>query len=481
MSDHRTPKEIIGEAAHAQGKAERPLRAIDGGAEGGPAPAPDEVGDILLADRFIAEHGDDLMHVPGLDWLSWDGAVWKRCELGEQIEMAKTTARRARLDPSVDKATSKAVMQEPRVKGALRLSAVDPKVAVHPDALDRDGFLLATPGGTVDLRTGRVHEARREDLITRQTSVAVADSVGPKWAAFIERAQPDPERRIFLQTLTGMAAVAGESGRHLPIFLGEGANGKSQFVIAVGTVLGDYAHAAPMDLLISDSRRSKSQSPEIAALRGRRFVSVSETPEDGRLSSERVKALTGGEPMTGKFLYANPITFRPTHTVFLSTNHLPRVADAGPAIWDRLLLVGWPTSVPEEEQVLDLGEKLAKAEGPGILRWIVEGAVRYLRDGLQVPSDVRAATQTYRAGEDVFGAFLEERTEELPQVSVGASQLLSAYREWTKSRPSAPPLSDATLKERMAAKGFEHTKRSRRAFYIGLRLVEPDSDDGGEW
>src|SRR5690606_6184854 len=147
-------------------------------------------------------------------------------------------------------------------------------------------------------------------------------------------------------------------------------------------------------------------------------------------SVERVKLLTGGDDIAARRLYGNPITFRPTHTVFLATNHAPRVADAGPAIWDRLLLVRWPVTVPPAERVPDLGDKLAAREGPGIPRWAIDGAVRFLRDGIMVPQAVRRATDAYRAAEDVFGAFLAECTVEGPQAAVGAGNLLAAYRAW---------------------------------------------------
>lgn len=431
-------------------------------------------GDLLIADRFVAEHGEDLMFVPGIGWYAWQGGVWRPCAGDEHVERAKLTARRLIADPDVDRRTSRSAMQEPRVRGALRFARSDPAVLTHARDLDTDGYLLGTPGGTCDLRTGLVRAPVRSERISLQTSVAPADAAGPAWQRFLQRVQPDPQMRQFIQVLIGMALVAAANLRLLPIFLGTGANGKSQFIIALSRVLGDYAYAAQLSLLMLDPRRVGGATPELAALRGRRFVTVSESPEDGRLSVERVKLITGGDDITARFLHANPETFRPTHTAILSTNHAPRVADAGPAIWDRLILVRWDVIIPPSERVPDLGEKLAAAEGPGILRWAIDGAVTYLHDGLVVPQNVEHATQTYRRAEDIFGAFLDECTTEHPASSVAAGALLARYRQWSQPRPAAPQLSDATLAERLAAKGYENTRRNRRSFWIGLRL----RDDG---
>jgi putative DNA primase/helicase len=187
---------------------------------------------------------------------------------------------------------------------------------------------------------------------------------------------------------------------------------------------------------------------------------------------ERVKAITGGDAITARALYRNPVTFEPTHTVWLSTNHQPRVPDDGAAIWDRLLLIPWPVRIAEEDRVAGLAERLAAEQGPWVLRWAIDGAVDYLAGGLAVPEAIRAATAGYREREDVFAAFLAERTDAGEQATVTAGDLLRAYREWSAIRPSAPPLSDATLRERMAALGFESVRRARRSYFLGVRLVE---------
>lgn len=439
---------------------------------GGPdTGGPVEKGDLLIADRFVAERGQDYRYAPGIGWLRWDGAVWVRCDLGEQVEAVKGVARRMITQPDADARTAWAAMQEPRVKGALRLAEVDPSIATAAGMLDANPHLLATPAGTVHLGDGRLRPARRDDLLTWATSTGPADEVAPAWTAFLEQVQPDPQVREFLQRLIGSAVVGTVTDHILPVFHGAGANGKSVFTSVLSRVLGDYAHSAPVDLLLAGRRSGSSPTPEVADLRGRRLVVVSESQEDGRLAVERVKALTGGDEMVGRFLYRDLIRFRPSHTIFMVTNHRPRIEDDGHAIWRRVLLVPWTVAIPEGQQDRGLADRLAGEAAPGVLRWVIDGARQYLRGGLQIPDSIQAATSDYRSREDWFGAWLAERTVEHDAATVRAGELMADYRTWAASS-AGPALTDAAMRERLEARGFRPEKLSGRVTWIGLRLAD---------
>ena len=171
------------------------------------------------------------------------------------------------------------------------------------------------------------------------------------------------------------ASAIGAVREHiLAILYGSGANGKSTLVGALQAALGDYAHAAPVSLLVGEQRGGAT--PDLADLRGRRFVTVAETREDGELSVERVKALTGGDKINARHLYGQPFTFTPSHTPWLLTNHKPRIGDDGDAIWRRLLLVPFLVTIPKDEQDVELADRLA-LEVDGILSWVVKGALEY--------------------------------------------------------------------------------------------------------
>jgi putative DNA primase/helicase len=280
---------------------------------------------------------------------------------------------------------------------------------------------------------------------------------------------------VFVQGLAGPTALGVVRQPVHAILHGTGANAKSVLCNAIAAALDDYGASSTIDLLLQTGRSPGQATPELADLRGRRLVTVAETPEDGRLAAERVKWLTGGDPITARRLYGQPFTFQPTHSVWLQTNHLPRVPDDGHAIWRRLLLVPFDVTIPEAEQDSELGAKLA-TERAGILRWIVDGARAYLREGLNPPAAVRSATTSYREDEDVFGGFLAERTIGEEGASAQGADLLRAYTAWAE-QSGAPALSTNALADKLHARGFERKRGKTGSRWHGLRLRQESTLD----
>ena len=142
-------------------------------------------------------------------------------------------------------------------------------------------------------------------------------------------------------------------------------------------------------------------------------MSASETEQDRRLREVRVKALTGGDPVRARFMNKNFFEFIPTHTFWIAGNHKPVVVGQDPGIWRRIHLV--PFTVNLEEQlkdtlVRDFAATLAD-ELPGILAWIVNGALHWYADGLRPPAIVSAATAAYRAEMDAVGEWFDENCQ----------------------------------------------------------------------
>src|SRR5262249_26229218 len=135
---------------------------------------------------------------------------------------------------------------------------------------------------------------------------------------------------------------------------------------------------------------------DLAALVNRRFVIASETNDGNRLNEARIKALTGCDPVTARFLHGEFFTFEPVGKFWLSVNHKPIVRDDSHGFWRRLRLI-------EFRQRFTVNPALAddlKSEAPGILAWCVRGALSWQADGLQAPTVVMEATGDYERDSD---------------------------------------------------------------------------------
>jgi putative DNA primase/helicase len=407
--------------------------------------------DIGNARRFVAMHGERFRFVSTFasPWLVWDGSRWAPARLGEHVEAAKQTA-----DALLASGASARHLRESRRLGRLlamlRLAESDPAIAREAAAFDAEPWLLNVGNGTVDLRTGELREHRPQDHLTLLAGGSFEpEAPAPTWRRFLVDVLPDPELRDYLDRLLGCAVFGLPLEHILAILWGAGANGKSTLLGAVAEALGEYAHQAPASILTS-SRSSGGATPDLADLRGRRLVTVSETREDARLSIERVKAITGGDPITARYLYAQPFTFRPSHTIILQTNHRPRVADDGHAIWRRLRLVPFTETIPAERQRRELPQELA-AERDGVLSSIVAGALTYLASGLVVPESVELETSAYREAEDDLGAWLEECCELDVDVFTPSRELLASFDAWARSS-GAETLSRQMFADRLKAR-----------------------------
>jgi P4 family phage/plasmid primase-like protien len=238
----------------------------------------------------------------------------------------------------------------------------------------------------------------------------------------------------------------------LPFFWGTGANGKGVFTLVQQGLLGDadaggYALSAPDGFLMAG--RDGAHPTEIARLRGARLVVCSEQTSGKRFDESKVKRLTGGDVLTGRFMRGDFFDFTPSHLTVVLSNHLPAVREGGPSFWRRVRRIPFLNVVPEDKRVEDLHEQLLQEEGPAILGWAIQGAVEVLKHGLQDPPAVLAATEEYRISEDSLASFVRDECLTGPNYWCKISDLRARYERHCEEM-GAEPLSGKALGMRLA-------------------------------
>jgi putative DNA primase/helicase len=193
-------------------------------------------------------------------------------------------------------------------------------------------------------------------------------------------------------------------------------------------ILGDYATATKSDTFMK--RPNDTQSNDIARLRGARFVTTTETEQGKRLSESLIKQITGNDPMTARFLFGEFFTYIPTFKIFMATNHKPVIQGTDNGIWRRIKLIHFTTTIADDKQDKHLEQKLLE-EKSGILNWLIEGMLRWQREGgLKTPKVVTSANEEYREDMDVVGNFIKDRCEQKTGVTIRARELVRVYQEW---------------------------------------------------
>jgi len=444
-----------------------------------PAETPDTepLTEAGAAERFARLHGEDLRYDHRRQrWLVWQGHRWVPDVDGAVTRIALEFVRRwqhAALDLSTLEQRQAAMKlalgleRRERLASVLTLAQDLQPIAVSGEAWDADPWLIGTPTGVVDLRTGTRRPGRRDDSITMSTAVAFDPSARcDRFERFVaEVFAHDAELVGFVRRALGYS-LCGSTGEQLLFFcFGAGSNGKGTLLNTMRReVFGDYAHALAFSAIEHDPRPGAA-SNELAALVGKRLVVSSEASEGRRLDEGRIKWITGGDPIRARFLYAESFEFVPAAKFWLAANHKPIVCDDSTGFWRRIRLIPF---TQEFEIDMALAGELA-AEAAGILAWAVRGCVEWQRDGLRPPGVVTQATLEYQRESDALGAFLDEATELAPDAEVGARDLFEHYRKWA----DAQRLND---KERLTATGFGRKlaerfakqKRGTRNVYLGL-------------
>jgi putative DNA primase/helicase len=441
------------------------------------------------AERLVDRHGANLRYChPWGKWLIYDGTRWHVDDRGAVVRLAKDAARsifeEAKEAPSDAVANqlgkwASSSLSESKLRAMISLAQSEAGIPVLPDELDASPDLLNVLNGTIDLRSGKLREHRREDLITRVAPLEYdPDANALAWETFLQRVLPGEELRAFVQRAVGYSATGHTSEQCMFINHGGGANGKSTFQEALSAALGDYAMRTPTEMLLA--RRSDSVPNDVARLKGARFVSASETEEGRRLAESRIKDLTGQDTITARFMKAEWFDFAPTHKLWLSTNHKPEIRGTDAAIWRRIRLVPWTVSIPPAQQDKKLPEKL-RSELPTILAWVVRGCLQWRRKGLQAPEEVRQATGNYRSEMDVLAAFLEEYCILRSDAMAFARNLYIAYKEWCEAN-GEPVEKQRRFGMRLTERGLRRQKVGGvyRWYGIGLRHDGPGpSEDKG--
>jgi putative DNA primase/helicase len=408
-------------------------------------------------------------------WYVWSGTHWAR----ERTRLAFTWARElAREISETEKARVRYVASRAGFASAVeKFARADRTFAVTQEVWDRDHFLLGTPGGTVELRTGQLRAAQPDDRITKITKTAPAETAEcPLWQKFLLEATMGDQQLIrFLQALCGYA-LTGETREHILVFIyGPGGNGKSLFINTIASIMGDYAAVAAMETFTAP--HYDRHPTDLAMLRGARLVTAAETEEGRAWTETRIKQMTGGDPITARFMRCDFFTYMPTYQLVIVGNHQPNLKTVTEATRRRLAIVPFVHKPARPDR--ELSEKL-RAEWPGILRWMIEGCLDWQANGLERPNVVLDATESYFAEQDMFGQWLDQCCESAPTGVERKSETSAAlFYSWTRFAQAAgeEPGSRREFAERMAQRGWSGGKDRRGTrVYLGVRLRKGAAD-----
>jgi len=402
--------------------------------------------ELEVAMHVQRHHGDYLRYVAELDlpWVFWTGNRWEpnlpAVTARLIIREIQTISRQ--IHPSTDDPIEKkarerlsSFLNSGKLHGISKCLSEFRGIAMRLSDFDTNLNLLNVQNCTIDLRTRQPQPANPMDHITKVANVRYDPSATcPRWEAFLAEILPDVATRAFLQRAVGMA-LSGEVRDNAIVFaVGPGANGKTVFFGVIAEILGEYAGVVPAHVFLEGPGGS-SKEFILATLKGKRFLSCEEFPEDKRMDEPIVKALTGGSGRAACYKHKSHFTYTPTDHIYVATNHLPRVVNMDLALERRIHIVPFSVIIPPERRNRQLKDQLLE-ERSGILNWLLDGYQEYAAVGLQPPREVTEALDKYKKEMDVLAPFdekylIHDKPGDPPSRTL-AMEVYLAYRQWCR-------------------------------------------------
>lgn len=444
--------------------------------------------DLANSKRFLDIIGDEMLYVPEQKkWMIWQGSHWAVDREDFVFQFARDFAGKLYDDADNNEAYKNAqrANNQSGFNAFTQLSMRQKSTPISTlDDQGRTSRLLNCRNGTLDLRTGDLRGHEKADRITRVVRCDYVEGARSEtFETFLKRIQPDPDVRAFLQRSIGYSLLGTSPERAFWILYGTGNNGKSIFTNLFINLLDGYASTTPSATLM---QKRGDATNDIARLRAKRLCVVPETEENERINAAMIKAMSAGDIVTARFLFAEFFDFEFTAKLWIATNHKPTVTDHSKGFWDRCKLIPFAIDIPESE-VIKKDELMRRlmADAPAVLAWAVQGARDYFEmAGLDVPRVIQDEIDAYRKEQDSIAQFLEERCQTIEQAreirpdryfadtefEVTNSELYSAYEKFCKSNGEYQR-SHRRFTQNMLERGFRQG-RQRSRYWEGLRLID---------
>lgn len=444
---------------------------------------PPEFSEVYLARSWSSASGKNWRYVAAWDtWMQWDGSRWvidRRNTITHITADSMVAASNWTSAQNLTIGQKRSLCSKKNIANVLSVAGSDPIHATLPEDWDNDPFLLGTPSGIIDLRTGELRQASLSDCITKITAVTPKRGAHPVWDQLVldRCTKGDAEMRKYYQRWAGYM-LTGDCREEAFLFLhGPGGSGKSKFVDCMGDLMGDYCITAKVEMLMES--KIERHTEEIACLVGARLVRTSEPEEGSRWNEALLKLLTGRDTVSARRLYEKQFTFRPQFKLIMSGNFRPALKSTGEEIRRRMHFVEFPDSIPEKDRINDLSEKL-KAEWPAILQWMIDGCIEWQQHGLMRPDAVVEATKDYLSDEDTLGQWIDDCCVIDEKEKVLSSEAYHSYKKRAESH-GEKPVSQKRFSQRLESRGYSRIRISTGRYIVGFKLINDISSNSSSW
>lgn len=316
--------------------------------------------------------------------------------------------------------------------------------------LDKNRQLLCFENGVWDFDSRAFRDGRPDDYITLTTGIKYIPfnsskpndiSIKSEIEDFMYKLFPIDELRRYIWEHLASTLIGKNKSQTFNIYNGCGRNGKSKLVELMSMVLGDYKGVVPITLVTQKRNNIGSLSPEIAALKGVRYAVMQEPSKGDRLNDGIMKELTGEDPIQGRGLYQDAITFVPQFKLVVCTNTLFDIKTNDDGTWRRIRLCEFmskfvkdPNPNEHSPYEFEVDQNIAiKFEKWKHIFMDMLVQLTLEKEGLVTDCDlVLKASNEYRSGQDYLMEFLNDKIEKTDDknIKLKKTEVYAEFKVW---------------------------------------------------
>ena len=417
-------------------------------------------------------------------WYFWDGKMWRIDDGSEIKKLADTIVEDIKIEAYREQdektqadlfkwanKTASSKGKENMIKECQHLDGIP----ATPDMFDSYSDYLNCQNGIINLRNGELipHDAHfmMSKIVHSEYDV---DGVEPDlWLSFLNDITNGNQELIdYIQVCIGYS-LSGSTREQCAYFLyGLGNNGKSTFLDTIADLLGEYASNTQPETIMMQRQYGSGANSDIARLKSARFVTCEEPTEGVRLNEGLLKQLTGGSKITCRFLYGDEFEYTPEFKIWVATNHKPIIRGTDMGIWRRIKLIPFEVNIPKDKVDKNLKYKLRK-EFPQILRWAVDGCIKWQKYGITEPELIQDAVKEYKVEMDLLASFIDQciMIDYNSDNKIPSRELFLIYSKWAKDNHEYEMSSKKFFRE-IGKKLPEKGRSSKGVFYRNIQLTD---------
>ncbi|TCK25442.1 DNA primase family protein [Pseudonocardia endophytica] len=464
-------------------------------------------------DRLVDHYGDELRWIADARaWAYWTGRHWSTDGAATEVlhraratldRLPETEARHYSPDPDVPSRSYDAFAADPAAEPADH--ALDKKsdrarflayvrtrrtLAAHTamtmeatgtrrlsvlrDQFDREPMRLNVGNGVLDLTAATLGRPDPAALMMLHTPVPFdADTECPEWLGLLERLQPDPAMREYVQRWVGYSLTGCTDEHAMAVHHGPAKDARRAVFGVLRAVFGTYAQSVPKGTLVESLNDNKVPN-DLARMVGRRLLVANEPVRNARLDEEIVGAIVEGQPVAARHMRDEWFEFAPVGKLHLTCTHMPGFGSESPEAAKSLHVIPWLHSI-EPTELAKLTAWVIDHELPGVLAWAVRGCANWQRLGLAPPVEVADGTREHLFQGSALAQWREARLVEVdPERWVEVADVYPDYRSWMEragERPVPQTYLSRLLAEQFGIKHGRARDAKRRAALFGVVLA----------